>query len=270
MPEGDTIHRLASALAPRLEGRELVGLRLRHRGRIDPLEGAKIGVVGARGKHLLVDLGERHALHVHLGMKGRWRWDAMERGASPRGGSASLCLDVPGERHVCRHAAIAEVYRRVELAGHPQLARLGPDLLAPELDVPALVPRARRRARPVGELLLDQRVACGLGNVYRSEVLFAARLHPATPVAALADASLVEVYRIARDLLRRNLGPGRRCTVREVGRSRPLQPGEPRYFVYRRAGRPCLRCAAPVRSGRQGDAARTVYWCERCQPAGSR
>lgn len=265
MPEGDTIHRLAHGLRT-LEGRELEALHLRHRGRVRPLDGAKIGVVRARGKHLLIDVGERHVLHVHLGMRGRWHRGEPDRADGGRG-VPSLRLELHDEQHVCRNAAIAEVQRRVALAGHPQLLRLGPDLLGPELDLAAVARRARAHGGPVAETLLDQRVACGIGNVYKSEVLFVARIHPRAALESLDDAALAGLYAIARRLMLQNLGPWRRTTTRPVTPAQPPHPREPRLFVYGRARRPCLRCRTAIVSELQGDGARPTYWCPRCQPA---
>ena len=208
-------------------------------------------------------------MHVHLGMRGRWRSDPAGRGRARRGGPPSLRLDVAGRA--------ARLQRRRDRGGCTAASSSrrtrssrgsAPICSIPRFDPEAVVERARRGPASLGELLLDQRVACGIGNVYRSEVLFVAGLHPGAAVASLADRELADVYAIAARLMRQNLGPGRRCTVREVSRARPLRPGETRHFVYRRRGRPCLRCGAPVASRRQGDAARSVFWCPRCQPGG--
>ena len=117
----------------------------------------------------------------------------------------------------------------------------------------------------MSDLLLDQRVACGIGNVYRCEVLFLEHLHPEAPAASLSDRDLAALYRLARRLMRQNLGGWRRTTVRAVDREHPTRPGETRLFVYGREGLPCLRCNTPVRSSRTGDAARATWWCPRCQ-----
>ncbi len=277
MPEGDTVHKLARALAPELEARPLRGLWLRDRGWLAPLAGHTVCEVSALGKHLLVGLappgGERAAwvLHVHLGMKGRW--DRYREGEAWRRPihQASVRLEAPARSYVCFRAARAEVLRPPALALHPTLSRLGPDLVADRLDLRRVVARARaREPRSAAELLLDQRVACGIGNVYKSEVLFLEGVHPRTSVAALPDAALGRLYARARTLLRANLGGWRRTTLRSVTPASLPAPGEPRLWVYGRGGEPCRRCGAAIRGARVGDEARSSFWCPGCQraPAG--
>jgi endonuclease-8 len=137
-----------------------------------------------------------------------------------------------------------------ELRSDPRLASLGPDLLGadfePSKGVAAL--RAGARNRALGEALLDQTVVSGVGNVYKSEGCFAAALDPWRPVSDLDDAGLGRLLKVLVNLMSTGLERGRR----------------PRR-VYRRAGMPCTRCGAPVRSRGQGDANRTTYWCPGCQ-----
>jgi formamidopyrimidine-DNA glycosylase len=151
------------------------------------------------------------------------------------------------------------VLRRIDLSAHPVLARLGPDLLADDVDFARIVQRPRRSdARTIADLLLDQRVACRIGNAYKSGLLFLGRVHPWTPPAALSDEQIEALFRTARALMLRNLGDWKRTTVAEV---RPEQqwPRElPRVFVYGRSGEPCLRCRGPIASRKQGEAAHDV------------
>jgi endonuclease-8 len=266
VPEGDTIHKIARAMAPRLEGRVVTGLWLRDRGWLAPLAGLHVLEVAPLGKHLLVALGEpaptrraRWVLHVHLGMHGRWHRHVGGAAWSRPGGQALLRLAVESreaEEWVCFRAARAEV-------------GLGPDLLGEALPLERIVARARgREPRSAADLLLDQSVACGIGNVYKSEVLFLEGVHPRTPPTALADATLEALYRRARELMLGNLGGWRRTTLRPVQPGRAPRPGEPRLWVYGRGGRPCRRCGARVAGVRLGDAARATWWCPSCQPAG--
>ena len=269
MPEGDTVHKLARALRPRLEGRALSGLWLRDRGWVRPLRGARVEEVAALGKHFLFCLdaeGRRFVVHVHLGMRGRWHvypneatWPAWVREPVVR-------LETDRHSFVCFRAAVAELLRRGEVPLHPALARLGPDLLGPQVDYAEILRRARRREpRSVAELLLDQRVACGIGNEYKSEILFLEGIHPRTPVARIPDAALERLYRRARGLLARNLGGWRRTTTRRMAPGAPDAPAL-RLWVYGRAGDPCRVCSGTIRSARVGDDARPTWWCTRCQP----
>jgi len=258
VPEGDTIHEVAAALRPLLVGEALTAVRVRGRDRPD-LAGP-VAAVEPRGKHLLIELAAGATLQVHLGMRGSWhRYAPGERWRrSPRG--ASLVLETAADVLVCFRARRCELREGPPRWGRDGVAHLGPDLLGPAPDVEAVVARARRAgARPLGELLLDQTVAAGLGNVYKSELLFLAGLDPWTPAADLADDALRALYARGRDLLRANLADRPRVT-RDAG------DGGPRHWVYRRAGLPCLRCGEPVRSRRQGDQGRVTYWCPTCQP----
>jgi endonuclease-8 len=136
------------------------------------------------------------------------------------------------------------------------LRALGPDVLAEDFD-PAV---AASRARPdmeLGDVLLDQTIAAGAGNVYKSETLFVAGLDPFRPVGSLADGELVALYMTLASLMRRNLHGVNRVTTSGGVRSA--------HWVYDRTGRPCLRCGEIVRSRRQGPDARMTYWCPRCQ-----
>ena len=137
-----------------------------------------------------------------------------------------------------------------ELRSDPRLASLGPDLLDPyfELSTGIAAFRAGTQGLALGEALLDQTVVSGVGNVYKSEGCFAASLDPWQNVSDLNDTDLRGLLEILRDLMSTGLEHGRR----------PRQ-------VYRRAGLPCVRCGAPLRSHGQGDANRITYWCASCQ-----
>jgi endonuclease-8 len=267
LPEGDTVHKVARALRPLLEGELVERVWLRGQGELAGAAGERVEEVAALGKHFLVGLGRERVLHVHLGLNGSWHryrpGAAWERPAA----AASLRLDTKSWQLVCFGAPVAECLRRSELGSHPVLSQLGPDLLAEDFDVAAAVARARARPAPsAGELLVDQRVACGVGNVYKNEALFLEGLHPDAEPAALADAQLTALYTRAQQLLRANLGGAPRTTTRVVRPGEPWPRGVPRLFVYDRAGEPCLRCGTRIRSALQGELARSTYWCPRCQP----
>ncbi len=268
MPEGDTIHKVAARMRPTLLGQPVAQLRLRERGVIDAVAGQNITAIDAIGKHLVIRFGEAWGLRVHLGMKGRWR--QFRRGApwdwSP---AQAVVVLVSGEHEfVCFRASQAELMHGVSLTRNRHLLRLGPDLLAPEVDFAAILERARaRQTTAIGELLLAQSVACGIGNVYKSEVMFLHRVHPWTATSALGDEALEAMYRDARRLMQANLGEtGRRITVDEPQRRPARREMLPRLYVYGRHRKPCLRCNTFISVRRQGDEARTTYWCARCQP----
>jgi endonuclease-8 len=268
MPEGDTILRTARTLDRALAGRAVVRFEAPRLVGRRPAPGATVTGVEARGKHLLIHF-EDHlgghprapgglSLHTHMGMTGSWhlyrpgaRWRK-----SP--GAARVVLEVDSAVAVCFSAPVVEVLS--EPHRHPALARLGPDLSREGADVDDAVARMERLLPPtteIGDVLLDQRVACGVGNVYKSEVLFACGVDPSTPLAELSPARRRQLVEEASRLLRANLDGWPRSTISTSERNGGLA-------VYGRAGRPCRRCGIPVRSRRQGE--RVTYWCPACQP----
>jgi endonuclease-8 len=156
---------------------------------------------------------------------------------------------------VCFQAPVVETYHRA--AGEPlPLAGLGPDLTGPDPDLDAVLDRVASIAdtdTEVADALLDQRIAAGIGNVYKSEVLFLHGLDPFTRVAEVPVDRLRRILDTAHRLLRANLDSHRRVTYRGG------------LAVYGRQGQPCLRCGTPVRMRRQGPMARSTYWCPQCQ-----
>jgi endonuclease-8 len=262
MPEGDTIHRSAATLRRALVGRALTRVELpRHRPPL-PGVGATVERVEARGKHLLIRSSDGLTIHTHQRMTGSWhlyapgaRWRR-----SPR--AARVVLGVEGAVAVCFSSPVVEVLDDRGLRRHPSLSQLGPDLCDPDADLDRAAHRLDRLVDPersIGEALLDQRVACGVGNVYRCDVLFLHGLHPRTPVGEVDAATRRSLLATASELLRDNLDGELRRTV----------PGQPAgtLWVHGRRGEPCRRCDTPIEIDRLGEQARYVYWCPTCQPA---
>jgi endonuclease-8 len=266
MPEGDTIFRTAVVLRRALVGgvvRRAVaqpGPGLVRVPDLSVLVGSSVGVVESRGKHLLVGFSGGQWLRTHMRMRGSWhRYRPGEPWRLPL--RRAVCvLETDAAVAVCFDAPVVELLTDAELIRHTGLRALGPDLLASEPDLEEAVRRLRERAAvPLGEALLDQRAAAGIGNAIKSEALFLERLDPWAPVARFSNEELRAVLRRAAELLAANTGGGRRVTT---GRR---SPGES-LWVYRRAGRPCLRCGSLIKARRQGAKARTTYWCPSCQP----
>lgn len=259
MPEGDTIHKVAAAMAPELEGRELQGGRLREVPGA-PFAGRVVSGLSVHGKHLFIELDGVEVLRVHLGMTGSWhRYAPGERWTRPAR-QASVVLETAADVFVCFNAKEV-VLMRARGARHKDLgARLGPDLLGNDPDYAEILRRARARpaSLPAVDLLLDQSISSGIGNVYKSEVLFMHRVHPETPVEALDDATVVAMFRTAAGLLRQNLGGGSRVTRFPRDRAG-------RLWVYNRAGKPCLECDTPVVHTRSGRHQRGTWHCPACQ-----
>jgi endonuclease-8 len=270
MPEGDTIHNAAARLRPALVGRTLVRFDAARHAGSRPQPGVEITAVDAVGKHLLVTFADGHVLRTHLRMSGRWDLYAPGQRWRKPPYLARAVIEVPGAVAVCFSAPVVEITRGPKERGAdgtgraagtaPAVAHLGPDLCLVDPDLDAALARMRAQVDPatgIDDVLLDQRVAAGIGNVYKSEVLWAERVHPRTPLGALDDDARRALLATAAKLLRANLKPGRRTTV-----SGP--PGS--VAVYGRSRRPCRRCGTPIRWARTGAMPRSTYWCPRCQP----
>lgn len=262
MPEGDTVHRIANVLKRELEGRTLGRLVVRDRGDVPEFGGRDVARIEAVGKHLLVHVDGGWTLRIHLGMHGRWVRRHVKEAVSPR----MTAMLVTGETaYICERAYTAELMRTDALRTHARLSRLGPDLLADPPDIDEAVRRALVPAhadREIADLLLDQRIAAGIGNVYKSEVLFECRVHPRTRVRALSAEQVRALFEKAAQLMRLNLLTRRRTAV--PLRRRPT-PSSHRLWVYGRSGKPCLDCGTPVQRFLQGDMARSTYFCPGCQ-----
>jgi endonuclease VIII len=242
VPEGDSLHRAARRLQVLVGERvevETPHPRAAVKGLAERLDGRRLEGVEAVGKNLLLHFEGGLVLRSHLRMKGRWRVDA--RGAA-RIGKPWLVLRGSEHEAVLWNGAVLELVR-----GAP---RLGPDILGEPPDFEGMHARLRTGSpeREVGDALLDQRLVSGIGNVWRAEALWEARVSPWRPLGALGDEELQAVLEAAHSLMRTAL-EGRR----------------PARRVYRRAGRPCPRCGGAISSAPQGEHARTAYWCPECQ-----
>jgi endonuclease-8 len=162
---------------------------------------------------------------------------------------------------------VAEFLSARELARHPALQALGPDLAADDFDREAAAARLRERGdAAIADALLDQRAISGVGNVFKSEVLFIARVNPFTPVRALGDEALLRVVHAARKQLRVNVAARSRTLAPTGGRrtTNSLHPSK-RFWVYQRSGEPCRVCGARIQFRKTGTDARGTYWCPSCQ-----
>jgi endonuclease VIII len=243
MPEGDAIHRAARRLQV-LVGQQLEVETPHPRAAVKQLaprlDGRRLEGVEAIGKNLLLRFEGGLVLRSHLRMKGRWR---VFRRDSQIFGTPWLVLR--GEEYVGAmfNGAVLELDRGVA-------SRLGPDILADPPDFDAMLERLRHehQDREVGDALLDQRLVSGIGNLWKVESLWAARVSPWRRLAEVSDDELRATLREANRLMR-----GRLDGVPGTG------------HVYRRKGHACPRCGTPIRSWPQGDGARMAYWCPQCQ-----
>lgn len=251
MAEGDTILRAARRLDAALAGQAVAVSAPNPRGRaagVERLDGRRFDGAGAHGKNLLLRF-EGLVLHSHLGMSAAWH--VYPRGARWRRSRSSAWVVLSGEGAdaVQFGGPTLRLLSEERARRDPQLARLGPDVLAPEFAPESVVAAMRSDAtRGLGDALLDQTLVAGIGNIFKSEACFAAGVDPWRPVGELADDELRSVLLAAREQMLDSVQSG----------------GRHSFAVYK-ARRPCPRCRGPIRCRGQGDANRTTYWCPNCQ-----
>ena len=264
MPEGDTILWAATRMRPVLEGRVPDEVKMpagrpgaqrgspgleRWPGR---LAGRRIEAVDTHGKNLFLHFEGDLVLHSHLKMTGAWgvfepgrRWHRSPSRAwivLSRGGTDVVQFDGP----------VLELLTEARARFDQRLAGLGPDVLAAKFDSERFVARLRQDDpdRPIGDAVLDQRTVAGIGNIWKSEGCWEARVDPWRPVRSVTDEQAVAIVEGARPRMLRS------------GTRGPRFAGEQ---IYRRAGRPCPRCGTAIRSRPQGEGNRMTYWCPGCQ-----
>ncbi|MCC7054006.1 MAG: bifunctional DNA-formamidopyrimidine glycosylase/DNA-(apurinic or apyrimidinic site) lyase [Gemmatimonadaceae bacterium] len=257
MPELPEVDAAARYLDAHVAGRTLRDVTLLHpaiqrvdQARLSSLVGRRVQRAErvAKWQELLFEGGAR--LVVHFRMTGDWV--VTRTGTAPRHARAHFAFS--GRQHLWLVDPRALARLEVRLAGEPASSRVGPDALDPSLDAAALRARFASRRTPVKQVLLDQGVLAGVGNIYAAEALWHARVHPGTPANRL---SLVRVERVLAGI-RWTMG----LAFEQQGRH---QYGEAtdRFAVYDRAAEPCLRCGTPIARMVQGQ--RSTYWCRRCQ-----
>jgi endonuclease VIII len=276
VPEGDTIFRAARTLNRALAGRLVTRFDSAYPAltRVDAdhsITGRTVDAVSSRGKHLLMSFSGGVVLRTHMRMNGSWH--IYKRGEPWRRPARDMRVLIETDVYVAVGFNIpdAEFLTPRELARSRPLQSLGPDLAQPEFDRAEFLRRVRLHdAEPIEDVLLNQRVVAGIGNVLKSETLFVARVHPAIRVGSLDDQVLERVLDAALRLMKLNvlesdalpLVPGRRTTG-------SLDPAA-KLYVYGRAGKPCRRCGTRIELSRKSTDARLTYWCPRCQAESSR
>lgn len=291
MPEGHVIHRMAAAYAEAFEGR--VTRSSSPQGRFEQgaalVDGRVLDSTEAVGKHLMCHFGP-HIVHVHLGMAGKaaFHRDGVVEGISEQVTRGRDAPRDPGERPVhgavrwrletdegwcdLRGPIICAVIDAEQREG--VLARLGPDPLRDDADPDVAWQRIRRSKLPIAALFMDQKVFAGVGNIFRAEVLYRARLDPMLPGVALRHGEFLDIWHDLVDLMEYAVERGRIDTVRpeddpaSTGRAPRVDRHGGEVYVYRRDGKPCHVCGTAVRT--QELAGRNLFWCPGCQPPSRR
>jgi endonuclease-8 len=267
MPEGDTIHRAARNLRTALAGHivtrfETVFPQLARVDADAPLAGRTIDDVTAAGKNLLMAFSGDLHLHTHMRMNGSWHlYRPGERWRKPRR-DMRIVIETDDWLAVAFNVPVAEFHDGRSLARQEDLRRIGPDLLGEMFDTEEAMRRIRERGETeIADVLLNQRVVAGIGNEYKSEVLFVSRVSPFSRVSELDDERLLAILRNARKLMLANVR--KRSAARITTFS--LDPRQKQY-VFGRGGQPCRKCGERILYAKQGKDARGTYWCPKCQP----
>ena len=263
MPEGDTIHRAAKTLNMALAGRVITRFETMfpQLARVDddaPLAGRTVESVEAAGKNLLMHFSGDLHLRTHMRMHGSWH--IYKPGERWRARKSDMRIVIETETWVAVgfHIPIAEFYDERQ----EDLRKIGPDFLGETFDEAEAVRRIRERAdSEIAEVLLNQRVVAGIGNEYKSEVLFMARVNPFTRVRDVTGEQLDSILKIARKVMLANIQ--KRSMSRVTTFSLDLRQN---LYVFSRGGKPCRRCGTAIAYKKHGRDARGTYWCPKCQP----
>jgi endonuclease-8 len=257
MPEGDTIAYAAKRMRPVLEGRipdEILTPHPRHRMDRWPqrLAGKAVTEVRTHGKHLFLAFEGELVIHSHLRMTGSWGVYADGRRWRRSSGRAWLILRSAGHSVVQFDGPLLELMTESRARFDQRLAALGPDVLAAQFDAERFLARLHSDdpTRGIGDAVLDQRNVAGIGNIWKAEGCWEARIDPWRRLADVSDAEALAIIEGARPRMQRSAGTGRLADQTRV---------------YRQAGRPCPRCGVRIEARGQGDDNRTTFWCPGCQ-----
>ncbi len=279
MPEGDTIYRSARALAKVLAGKHVTKFETgyAHLASVDddrPVVGRVIEKVEARGKWLLIYFSGDLVLVTHMRMSGSWHlYRTGETWWLPKTAMRVL-LEVEGWQAVAFNVPVAEFHSAASLARKSNVPKLGPDVLSSTYtaDVGYAALKARAASHPEDEIanvLLNQRGIAGLGNVYKSEVCFAARVHPFRAMRTLSDDEMRQMADVAQRYMKANVQDGSgEGIVTYTGMRRTTHSGDAsqRVWVYGRRGLECRRCGGTIEYRKQGTGAGSIYCCPEGQP----
>lgn len=270
MPEGHILHRLA-----RLHQRRFAGAPMRvssPQGRFEAgaalVDGQSLTRAGAWGKHLFHHYAGGAIVHVHLGIYGHFtEFDLRQDGVPDPVGQVRMRMIGAEYGTDLRGPATCAVIDEAQLAD--VIARLGPDPLRADADPALAFKRIAKSRRTIAALLMDQSVLAGVGNVYRSEVLFRHGIDPYRSGTEVDEADFVAIWADLVALMKVGLRRGNIVVVRpEDDHGAPAYaPGKPRTYVYRRAGDPCRLCGTLVRTAELEG--RNMFWCPACQSGSS-
>jgi endonuclease VIII len=267
VPEGDTIHRAARTLNTALAGQtvkrfETVFSQLARVDHDAPLAGRTIERVFAAGKNMIMDFSGDLHLRTHMRMNGTWHIYRPGERWKKRRDEMRILLETDQWVAVGFNIPVAEFHDAESLERQEDLRHIGPDLLGETFDHGEALRRIRARGDgEIADVILNQRVVAGIGNEYKSELLFLAQINPFTKVNMLTDDRLDLLLRTSRKIMQANVK--KRSAARITNFSLDIRN---KQWVYGRGGQPCRKCGTAVQFAKQGKDARGTYWCPRCQP----
>jgi endonuclease-8 len=276
MPEGDTIFRTARNLGRALVGKPVTAFRstfpwLMRFNDDTPIAGQFVDHVEARGKWLLVHFSGGGILASHLLMNGRWH--IYRRGERWQLAHIHMRIVIANAEYeaVGFRVPVARMHTERSLERDLRVALPENDLLRAEFDIAAALERfLTRGGEAIADILLDQSVLAGVGNVFKSEICFVNGLHPFRRVDSLTREEAAAAIRSAQKLLKANVleDSGDTIVTYRGQQRRTTHASDPSesLWVYGRAGEPCRRCGEPIRRRMQGVDVRITFWCPRCQP----
>jgi endonuclease VIII len=276
MPEGHTLRRLADDLTAVFGGRRVrvSSPQGRFAAEAALLDGTELLAADSAGKHLFLELDGERIVHIHLGLIGKLDIVTGSEDAPPAPvGQVRLRLVAGGDGRPSAYADLRGAIRCALVTPAERdsvVAALGPDPLRPDADPERAWRRISRSDRPIGDLLMDQEVVAGIGNVFRAEALFRHRLHPLRPGRTLRRSQFQAVWEDLKALLAEGVVSNRIDTVRPehtpeaMGRDPRKDDHGGEVYVYRRHGQPCHVCGTKVRTAVLNG--RNSFWCPRCQP----
>ena len=279
MPEGDTIYRAARALQKALGGKVVTAFEtglanLASVADDKPIVGRTVEKVEARGKWCLIYFSGDIILVTHMLMSGSWHiyrtgekwWMGRNR--------MRVAITCGEYQAVAFNVPIAQSHTAHSLERSAQIPKLGPDILSNNFNVASAVDALKRHAvshpnAEVAVVLLNQRVLAGLGNVYKSEVAFAAGVNPFRQMHTITTSEMQKIAEVAQRYMQANVVDGAGDGIVTYGGNRRTTQAmnqADRVWVYRRRGEECRRCGTLISMRKQGEQARSTYWCSSCQP----
>ena len=260
MAEGPLIRLICDEISGAMKGETIqdVFTRSKQASRSPGLKsvvGSILVKVDHMGKNIILKLSNGYSFRIHLMMFGRC--EVYQRGEKHRGQAERIRLSLKTSKHelVVFSAPVVQLLGKEELAHHPVLSTLGPDAMTQPFESKLFLTNLRKpesSSRSIGETLLDQRVVSGVGNIYKSEILFLARINPETSVSSLIDLQVKSVAHLTPKVLHEAYSKMKRG--QRVG-----------FKVYGRSGRTCIRCGSTISSFRQMPSNRITYFCPNCQ-----